>query len=305
MARKFLAKFFSDTEFPSDLSPFSPVNPDSESNAQDPNPDTKDPVVDDEYIIKIDKVTGEDPFRIEEETKTVLLDPTRGDWADSKGELKRYWAEEKERVFTESAFELYLSIQVSKGDVDEVMEFFDPILTPSQSSMLEEAYHLSKYFDNFDVDSEEEHARRGDLSDKYDDAAMNVPSLCSAGYFEKLGLFRDLYDQLSESDTQDEDFQDLFDKLIRHRPFVVFVKGGTGLGVGELRDLISQKSNHLDKLSVDIDYIHVRGIGGSSHRKIKNLRDELDKEGAKQVTEVNRKENGPNELVLAVDVSSI
>jgi hypothetical protein len=305
VVRDFLEEFFQSTELPSDLNPFSPVNSDSTSNSETPDRETDEPAVDDEYIIKIDRVTGEDPFQIDETGKVVTVDPTRGDWENSKQELKEYWREEKRRAFTESAFELYLSIQASTGDADEVMNFFRPILSPSQSSMLEEAYHLSKYFDNFNVNHQEEYRRRGKLDDKYGRDAKNVPSLCSAGYFEEHGLLRDLYSQLSDSDTQDEDFQELFDELIRHRPFVVFVKGRSEMGIGELKDFISQKVNHIYELPVDIDYIHVRGMGDGPKEKISDLKEELDEEGAKQVVDVNRKENGPNELVLAIDVSSI
>ena len=77
------------------------------------------------------------------------------------------------------------------------------------------------------------------------------------------------------------------------------------MGVGELRDFISQKVTHLDELPVDIDYIHVRGMGEEPRKRISELKEELDEENAKQVSDINRKENGPNELVLAIDISSI
>ena len=302
MLREFFDRLFSSSELPSDLNPF--LSTDSNSAENTDNQETAS-VVGEDYIIKIDRVTGDDPFEIDETEAVVTVDPTRGDWADSKAELKEYWREESKRAFSESAFELYLSIRASKGDVDEVMAFFDPILSPSQSSMLEEAYHLSKYFDNFNVDNGEEYERRGKLGDKYGSAAQNVPSLCSAGYFEKHGLFRDLYGQLSDSSTRNEDFQDLFDDLVRHRPFVIFVRGGSKLGTDELRRRISQNAAHLDKLPVDIDYLHVRGMGGEPKEKISDLKGRLDEEGAKQMSEVNRKENGPNELVLAIDTDSL
>ncbi|WP_216086539.1 hypothetical protein [Halovivax ruber] len=287
------------------MSPFSPSGSDTESDTATANHGTDEPVLDDEYIIKIGNVSGSQPFDIDRTEKIVTVDPTRGDWGDSKEELKEYWREEKGRAFTESAFGLYLSIRASKGDVNDVMDFFDPVLTSAQSSMLEEAYHLSKYFDNFNVDPNEEYERRGKLGDKYDTPAQNVPSLCSAGYFEEHGLFRDIYDQLSDSDTQDKDFQDLFNDLIRNRPFVIFVSGGADLSVGELRYLVLQKSNHLDTLPVDIEYIHVRGMGHGPEEKVSELKQVLDEGGARQMMDINRKENGPNELVLAIDSSSI
>jgi len=111
----------------------------------------------------------------------------------------------------------------------------------------------------------------GQLGDKFDDLAMNLPSLCSAGYFDEGGLFRDVYRELQ---SDHEAYQELFNELVRHRPFVIFVRGGTG--ASEIYDLIIRKSHHLAELDTGFEEIHVRGIGPSAHEKIISGREILE-----------------------------
>jgi len=228
---------------------------------------------------------------IQEEQRRLVVDPRRGDWEESKEELKEAWVK-NDRVFTETAFELYLSMEANKDDVEDVCEFFEPpVLQLNQYKMLEEAYHVSIYFSKFDVSYDEEQRRRAQLGDDFGELAMNLPSLCSAGYFDKGGLFRDVYDQV-EPDY--ETFQNLFNELVKHRPFVVFVEGTTG--ASEIYDMIIRKSLHLDELDLGIEYIHVRGIG--SREKINSVREMLE-ENHPGVSRAQMMHSG--EIALAID----
>ena len=224
-----------------------------------------------EFAVEIGPVYDEKAYLIEEEQRRLVVDPKRGDWEGSKEELKEAWVR-NDRLFTETAFELYLSIEANKRDVEDVCEFFEPpVLRPNQYRMLEEAYHTSLYFSKFDVSYDEEQRRRGQLGDEFGELAMNLPSLCSAGYFDDGGLFRDVYHEIK---PDHEAYQDLFNTLVRHRPFVIFVQGGTG--ASEIYDLITQKGRHLDKLDIGLEAIHVRGIGSGVREKIISAREMLE-----------------------------
>lgn len=259
---EFLKSFLDRPSLPAELHPFTESSV-SATDEEQPQSRIED------FAVEIGSVSGEKAYLIEEEQNRLIIDPQRGDWEESREKLKEVWVE-KNRVFTESAFDLYISMEANKQDIEDVCEFFEPpVLQPKQHRMLEEAYHVSTYFAEFDVSYDEEQRRRRQLGDKFDDLAMNLPSLCSAGYLDEGGLFRDMY---REFEPDHEAYQELFDKFVKYRPFVVFVRGNTA--ASEIYDLIIQKSRHLDDIGSEFDnvhipgIIHVRGIGPTTREKI-------------------------------------
>lgn len=302
MLRGFVSEFFSD--IPEDFDPF--FTDSAERSASDGGADN--PTINDDFVFKIDSVSGESAYSINESEKTVVIDPEHGDWDAGKRDLKEFWSDNG-RVFSESAFELYLSINSSKNEVDEVCEFFEPpIISDAQYAMLKQAYHTSIYFNEFSVSEGEEDRRRKQLADQFGSEAMNVPSLCSAGYFDESGAFRKAYKQLSSTEAQNEEYQELFGRLIRDRPFVIFVRGGRNAKTTtEIYDLVIQKSRHLDDLPVDIDYIHLRGIGKYPREKIRDVREMLNEhhDDINTFSHNTERESGSMELVVVIDNDTI
>lgn len=259
----FFKNFLGQSTLPTELHPFT-GSPDSSADEEG----TDRPGIE-EFSVEIGSVYGEQAYLIQEEQRRIVVDPMRGDWEESKEELKEVWVE-NDRVYTETAFELYLSMRANKDDVKDICEFFEPpVLQLKQYMMLEESYHVSIYFSEFDVPYDEEQKRRAQLGNDFGELAMNLPSLCSAGYFDEGGLFRDIYHQV---EPDHETFQDLFNDLVKHRPFVVFVEGDTG--ASEIYDMVIRKSLHLDELDLEVEYIHIRGIG--SPEKINSVREMLE-----------------------------
>ena len=296
--RDTFSSLLSVSEIPKDLNPFVEADKTASGGCK------QGPGIDDDFVFKIDKISADQPYVVDTTNKTVTIDPERVDWDEGKQELKQRW-EENERAFSEKAFDLYLSIQVNKEGVDEVCSFFEPpLLSDIQYRMLKEAYHTSLYLDNFEVSKNEKDRRRGQLAERYDQGAMNVPSLCSAGYFEKGSLFRDIRDQIEEQDDNTS-YQTLFDELIRKRPFVVFVRDT--YTAQEVYDMIITKSIHLDDLDVDIGYIHVRGIGEYTHETIDAAITILDSnhEGVKYMKDSRRTGNGALERIVGIDNDTI
>lgn len=293
---EFLSHFFTQEGFPSDLHPL--VESHNSDNEGGQNRDGQ-PMIDN-YTIEIAPVHAKDAHLIKEEKQQLIIDPSRGDWEESRDELKEAWVEYG-RLFTESAFELYLSIEANKDDIENVLQFFKPpVLSLQQYFMLEEGYHLSTYFSEFDVSHSEEQERRQDLADKYDDMAVNLPSLCSAGYFNKEGLFPEVYRQIEPNNKR---FQNIFNKLVTHRPFVVFVQENSN--TNKIYKEITRKNRMLDNLDADIGYIHVRGIG--SRGKINDVQEILDRNHPDATCVPMNTGRAPNsgEIVLAIDNSSI
>jgi len=153
---EFFKRFLDRPTLPVELQPF--TESESSVSAADEE-DEPQPRIED-FAVEIGPVYADKAYLIKEEQRRLVVDPNRGDWEDSKDELKDAWTENG-RIFTETAFELYLSIEVHKQDVEDVCEFFEPpVLRSKQYRMLEEAYHVSIYFAEFDVSYDEEQRRR-------------------------------------------------------------------------------------------------------------------------------------------------
>lgn len=302
--RDFLSDFLGAPDFPSDLNPFvsAAEAADEAEGGGDNNPEV---LIDDTYTIKIGRVEADQPYVVDGDKKTLTVYPKAGDWDAGRAELRDLW-EVSGRAFVGTAFDLYLSIQASKGQVEEVCEFFEPILTPTQHRMLREAFHTSIYFDQFNVSKEEEDKRRVDLAEDYEGYAMNLPSLCSAGYFGEEGLFREIYrESTNNHGFSDEDYQQLFTNLVKNRPFVIFVNDT--FTTGEVYDLIITKSIHLDQLEVDVPIMHVRGIGEYARKIVSEAIDYLEEEhtGVKCVRQLRKVGASRKELVCAIKNKTI
>lgn len=295
--RDFFQDFLDQSDLPEELLPF--VESDSaEKSENDQDTDQADI---EEFAVDIGSIYSETAYVVKKDKKRLIIDPEHGNWEESKEKLKEAWAENG-RLFKETAFDLFLSIQANKSNVEEVCKTFEPpVLRPIQHDMLEEAYHTGIYFSNFDISHEDEQRRRRQLGNDYGELAMNLPSLCSAGYFERNGLFHNL---LRDIEPDYDTYQDIFKELVRHRPFVIFVEGTTG--PSEIYDLIIQKSLHLDKLDVDVDTIHVRGVGSGARDKIISALDMLkeEHESVEHIMEKGEKTQD-DETVLAIDNDSL
>lgn len=301
MLREFASDFFGG--IPADLDPFFSGSSNSEASNR-----TNSPTIDDDFVVELDSTPDGGAYHIIESEKTVIIDPEHGEWDAGKDDLREFW-EEHGRAFSESAFELYLSIKSSESDVDAVCSFFEPpVLSDGQFAMLKQAYHLSIYFDTFPVTKDEKDRRREQLADDFGSSAMNVPSLCSAGYLNEDSAFREAYEQLSDRDSQEEEYQALFSQLIQGRPFVVFVKGRGGDKTStEIYDLVLQKSRRLDDLTVDLDYIHIRGIGKHAREKIRKAKEMLEDhhDGINIFVHNTERQEGSREMVVVVDNDTI
>lgn len=108
--------------------------------------------------------------------------------------------------------------------IESLEEFYAPIVPTRFVEMIKDAA-LLRYAESYDNLSLLDVRERKAQMTKYGGEALNVASLCSAGFFDYQGLFQVKYREcvLNGSDTRD-DYRDAFIQTVRAAPFVVFVK---------------------------------------------------------------------------------
>lgn len=266
-------------------------------------------------ISEIDRIVvgdlpGDVPVELRENNEELVLDSKtlekQGQWEDvSKPGLKSGW-EKEGTVSTESAYPILLQAErnITDEKIAEIKSFFEGKIFTSDYLLLQSSLTIDRVMNARDKPGwtdEELKSRKRQLADKYHEAAFTLPSLCTSGYFDENGLFREVYETMVEFDEYDaSNYDSVFRTMISKRPFVTYAR--ESLSENELTDIIRGKINRLPEYEIPLPYIDVRGIGRSNHQKIRTAMETIEEEH--ESIEYDERV-GNEELVVRIDANSI
>jgi len=260
--------------------------------------------------IVVGKLPGDVPVELRENNEELVLDAetleNQGEWEGiSKPGLKSGW-EEEGAVSTESAYPILLQAErnITDEKIIEIKAFFERKVFTSDYLLLQSSLTIDQVMNAADRSgwsNEELKSRKQQLANKYHDAAFTLPSLCTSGYFDEDGLFREVYETMTEREEYDvSNYDSVFRTMISDRPFVAYAR--ESLSENELIDIIRGKINRLPSYDIPLPYIDVRGIGSSNHQKIRTAMETIEEENENIVYD---ERVGNEELVVRIDADSI
>ena len=236
-----------------------------------------------------DIIIGGEKTVEETEQRTVIIDSRQADGIDSHSDatvvdiaeltdeqrelaqeaLLEEW-ESVEELFKQSTARDKAAIKTGFGDtaIRETLDYFRPILPEHYFGTLEAALHMHKQMSMMDpAPSEWVRKRRKDIAEKYDGETYQVINLCSAGYFDEGRYLRELYEEMYATDEYREgDFAEVFEQIVEHSPFTIFVSGGDH--TSDVKQRIYSKIRNRERHDVRVEFIDVRGIGSDNRAKI-------------------------------------
>lgn len=260
--------------------------------------------------IVVGELPGDVPVELRDNNEELVLDAEtvekQREWEEvSKPGLKAGW-EEEGAVSTESAYPILLQAErnITDEKITEIKSFFEGKIFTSDYLLLQSSLTIDQVMNAGDEpgwSDEELKSRKRQLADKYHDAAFTLPSLCTSGYFDADGLFREVYETMAENEEYDvSNYDSVFRTMISKRPFVAYAR--ESLSEIELTDIIRGKINRLPSYDIPLPYIDVRGIGRSNHQKIRTAMETIEAEsGGIEYDE----RVGNEELVVRIDADSI
>lgn len=190
------------------------------------------------------------------------------------------WTETGELFVDESREDKEAIERASKDDrIQNTLDFFRPRLEDRHFGMLRAALYLRDAWEG-----ERQHLERGemrerkrDIAERFGDEAWAVCNLSTAGYFDEGGYVRQLFNDLQSAENTDErEYQKLFEEVVNNQPFTVFV--GVSDTIPAIKGDVKQRMRQKQQYRVDFDFIDVRGIGDRNRDKITRAVGQLEKE---------------------------
>jgi len=143
---------------------------------------------------------------------------------------------------------------------DDILEYFEPILSDLYHEILEDALHLRASIEEQDLTRDEIHERKRDIAKRTSADAFYLATLVTAGYFDENGGLRDLYVDIRINDEyHGRDFQKELERLVDKKLLCVFVERD------DLSDEVTttvesrlQKFKNNEQIH---DWLDIRGIG--------------------------------------------
>lgn len=159
---------------------------------------------------------------------------------------------------------------------DELVEFYERKVPEQFVPIIRESAVLRVAEEEAGLSYEEVRRRRKEMT-KYDDAALELSALCSSGYLDEGGLFRQQFERTVLQGTATvDDYRAEFDRVVRARPFVVYVKHGDSYE--NVYDNVITKSIGIGKYDWEFDEMHVRGRGERLHETVRRVAGYLESE---------------------------
>lgn len=160
------------------------------------------------------------------------------------------------------------------GMVDEVYSNYQRKLPHRLLPVLKDALVLRVTARKQNVSHGEMYDWRGEIAGSHIDRgndpkeALNLVSLCSAGYFDTDRFFDRLYRTMVEHGGWDSSkYKSVVDTHVQEMPFVIFVSGDA-MPQTDVCDLVRQKVGRLDEYPAPPEFVDICGRGSGAHEVI-------------------------------------
>jgi len=181
------------------------------------------------------------------------------------------------RVLEEDAENETAAIETGyEEDYDDILDYFEDIISESYCEVLEASLHLRALIDEKELDREEIYDRKRDIARKHTPDAYYLSSLVTAGYFDEDGGLRDLYVDLRLNKSHNNNFQEELERLVDERLPCVFVEE-----VDQPDEVTTDVKRRLKKFKEGDqlhDWLDIRGIGPRCEDIIDDVVDNLEDE---------------------------
>lgn len=230
-------------------------------------------------VLNFTKIEGEDRFQADGRTLHLNIEELEPEQVEQLQELPRQQFESEGRVLRSDEEEEVNAIEAGYDDeFDEIVEYFEPIISDRYHSILEASLHLRALINQKDLSKEEIQDRKREIARKHGGEAVYLSSLTSAGYFDPDGGLRNLYLDMGLNKQYDRlNFQQELEVLVDNKILCVFVESNDDVWE-TTTDVRSQLKTHLEIEPIH-DWLDIRGIGGSCEEVIEgvvtNLEDEF------------------------------
>lgn len=220
-----------------------------------------------ENISLID-IDGADRFRKDGRTLEINVEELEPEQQQGMQELVVEQFDADERVLRDDEADEVAALESEYDeDAEDVLEYFDPILSDRYHGILEKSLYLRTLIENRDLSKQEIQDKKAEIARRYGQGAIYLSSLTTAGYFHEDGGLRDLYVQMGLNSEYDQyNFQQELEELVEHKLLCVFVENDD-----DPYDVTQEVRGRLSTYQ-DIDPIHdwidIRGIGPDCERII-------------------------------------
>lgn len=229
-------------------------------------------------ILNFTKIEGEDRFQADGRTLHLNIEELEPEQLRELQQLPQDQFDEKDRVLREDVEDETQAIESGYDEeMDEILDYFEPILTEKYHSILEQSLHLKSLISERDLSKEEIQERKWDIGRRFGPEAVYISSLTSAGYFDPDGGLRNLFLEMGLNKQYDKlNFQQELEDLVERKLLCVFVESDD-----DVLDVTNEVRGRLSRYQ-DVDPIHgwhdLRGIGGPCEDIIDLVMENLEEE---------------------------
>jgi len=162
-------------------------------------------------------------------------------------------------------------------DMDEILDYFDVILSDRYLSILDSSLYLRVLIEERDLTKEEIQERKHDLARRHGYEAIYISSLVSAGYFDPDAGLRDLYVDMGLNEEYDRyNFQSVLCNLVEHKILCYFVENDEE--DNEATQAVRERLAKYQREEPINEWFDIRGIGDGCESIIDGIIDNLEEE---------------------------
>jgi len=223
-------------------------------------------------------IEGGDKLEKEGQSLKVNIDELEPDERAELLELPPERFEIQERILNEDDEKETAAIEEGFDESEEeILDYFDDILSDDYLSILDMALHLRALIEQKDLTKEEIQERKREIAKYHGPDAIYMASLTTAGYFDPDGGVRDIYVDMELNDQYDRyKFQQRLEELVEHKLLCVFVESNDS--VEDTTQAVRRRVAKYQRRDPVNSWMDLRGIGGQCEEIIDETINNLEEE---------------------------
>lgn len=211
--------------------------------------------------ISLIKIEDNRKFEIEDRTLQINLSELNDEELGELREIQHEYFSADERFFGDDDTQEAEAIERNYDEEDEeLLEFFDNILTDRYLSVIESGLHLRASIEEQNLDKNKIKTRRHDIASSHGKGAYYLTTLATEGYFDPNGGIRDLLATVRLNEGMEMyNFQNELETLVENKLLCVFVENDDT--VREVVHAIRGRMARHREISPLNSWLDVSGIG--------------------------------------------